>query len=269
MSIRSISVAALVLAHVTAVRASAAPAKQPAAVNVAKPLEANASKLEKTSTSDKRHIVGILEVRVEGVPKEIAAQFQSNLEKQLDSREYWLAPRSRMMQMLANSRRWTEGCVVGKCLGEVRTQTGAEIVLLASITGADSSFGYVVTLVRTDTGSMLSQESERCDVCTVDEALSGATLAAVNLLTDVPETLPDEKAQARAALTKLADTRARELARTKRTHRRIAIATVLTGLAIAGAGSAIYFVKDKPPWALATAAGGAGLMVGGMFAINF
>ncbi len=268
MSIRAICISALLLVHATAVHASPAPS-QPAAVTVAKQGEAKAAKLENTQSGDKRHIVGILDVRVEGVPKEIAAQFQSDLEKQLNSRDYWLAPRARMMQMLANSSRWTEGCVVGKCLNEVRVQTGAELVLLASITGSDSSFGYVVTLVRTDTGRMLSQESERCDVCTVNEALAGATLAAVNLLTNVPETLPDEEAQIQARIAKLSGAHTRELAATKRTHKRIAVASALVGLAIAGAGSALYFLEDKPPWALATAAGGAGLMVGGMFAINF
>ena len=63
--------------------------------------------------------------------------------------------------------KWTEGCVVGACLSEVRAQTGAELVLLAALTGSGTSFGYVVTLVRTDTGRVLAQESDRCDVCTV------------------------------------------------------------------------------------------------------
>ena len=50
--------------------------------------------------------------------------------------------------MMANSTKWTEGCVVGACLREVETQTGADLVLLAALTGAGTSFGYVVTLVR-------------------------------------------------------------------------------------------------------------------------
>ena len=63
-----------------------------------------------------------------------------------------------MHEMMANSTKWTEGCVVGSCLHEVKTQTGAELVLLAALTGSGTSFGYVVTLVRTDTGRMLAQD---------------------------------------------------------------------------------------------------------------
>jgi hypothetical protein len=265
VSIRAICLLAFVVAHVRAAHAGPTPNKQPAVVV---PKSSDAEKMERVS-GDRRRIVGILEVRVDGVPKEIAAQFQQNLEKQLNSSEYWLAPRTRMMQLLANSSKWTDGCVVGKCLTEVKTQTGAELVLIASITGSDSSFGYVVTLVRTDTGAMLSQESDRCDVCTVNEALTSATLAAVKLLTDVPETLPNAEAEAKATMAQMTSTHEKQLAATKRTHKRIAIVSTLVGLAAAGVGSALYFTQDKPPWALATAAAGGGLMVGGMLSLNF
>ena len=90
---------------------------------------------------DKRRIVGVLDVRVEGVPKEVARQFQNELEKQLDSREYWLAPQQRIREMMANSTKWTEGCLVGLCLSELKAVTGAELVLLASISGSGTSFG--------------------------------------------------------------------------------------------------------------------------------
>src|SRR5262249_1744753 len=133
-------------------------------------------------TGDKRRIVGILDVRVDGVPVEIQRQFQSDLEKHLDSRAYWLAPQERIREMMSNSTKWTEGCVVGSCLSELKTQTGAELVLLAAITGSGTSFGYVVTLVRTDTGRMLAQDASRCEVCTVKEVLASATLAAAKLL---------------------------------------------------------------------------------------
>lgn len=230
---------------------------------------ASAEKTRKAAAGDKRRIVAILDVRVTGVPDQIAAQFQTDLEKQLDSNEYWLAPRARVTELMANSTRWTEGCVVGKCLNEVRVQTGAELVLLAAITGANTSFGYVVSLVRTDTGQIVSQASDRCDVCTVNEALTSATLAALELVTAVPDTLTDETAAANARIARMAATHATTLAKSKRRHRAVAIGTVLTGIVIAGIGSALYYVADRPTYALATAAAGGGLMVGGVLALNF
>jgi len=218
---------------------------------------------------EKRRIIGVLDVRVEGVPPEIQRQFQSDLEKQLDSNEYWLAPEQRMRELMANSTRWTEGCVVGTCLSEVKTQTGADVVLLASITGAGTSFGYVVTLMRTDTGRMLAQDASRCDVCTVNEVLTSATLAAVKLLTSVPDKLPDEAAEASAALDLATSKLHAENAGTRRHHRRLGIALTLAGVIAAGAGMTLYLAFDRAPGALAGAGAGAGLALGGVVALTF
>jgi hypothetical protein len=266
VTVRALCILTFVLAHARG--GWAGPTSNKPAPPTAKAADKPVPKMDRVA-GDRRRIVGILDVRVEGVPKEIAAQFQSELERQLDSREYWLATTSSVLQMMANSTRWTEGCVVGSCLAEVRTQTGAEIVLLATITGADNTFGYVVTLVRTDNGRWLSQEAERCDVCTVNEVLTSATLAAVNLLTAVPDVLPDEAAITSATIARIASTHAKALNTTKRRHRRIAIGTVLTGLLVAGVGSALFFIDDRPPYAIATAAAGGGLLVAGMFSLNF
>lgn len=225
--------------------------------------------LATTAAAENRRIVGILDVRVEGVPKEIAEKFQSSLEAQLDSKAYWLAPMSRMNTMMESSTTWTRGCIVGSCLREVRTMTGAELVLLAALTGSGTSFGYVVTLVRTDTGRMLAQQSERCDVCTINEALTGATLAAVKLLTAVPDKLPDDAAEQRAAV-ELATGKVRdEKAALHRHHKKTATIVTLTGIAVAAVGATLYFTQDRASYGLATAAGGAGVAVGGVIALTF
>jgi hypothetical protein len=218
---------------------------------------------------DKRRIVGILDVRVEGVPKETQRQFELDLEKQLDSNEYWLAPRERMREMLASSTKWTEGCLVGLCLNEVKTQTGAELVLLAAITGAGTSFGYVVTLVRTDTGRMLAQEASRCEVCTVSEVLTSATLAAVKLLIAVPDKLPDEAGEASAALDVATQTLRAEHTATKSHYRTLAIALTLVGIVAAGTGMTFYLAAERPAAAVAAAGVGAGIALGGVVALTF
>lgn len=225
--------------------------------------------LASTASAEKRRIVGILDVRVEGVPKEIAEKFQSSLEAQLDSNAYWLAPMARMNTMMESSTTWTHGCVVGSCLREVRTMTGADLVLLAALTGSGTSFGYVVTLVRTDTGRMLAQESQRCDVCTVNEALTGATLAAVKLLTAVPERLPDEAAEQRAAVELAAAKVRNEKTAMHKRHKKAATIVTLAGVAVAAVGATLYFTQDHASYGLATAAGGAGVAVGGVIALTF
>jgi hypothetical protein len=218
---------------------------------------------------DRRRIVGILDVRVDGVPKEIADRFESSLEEELDSNAYWLASRARMHEMMESSTKWSEGCIVGTCLSEVRTQTGADLVLLAALNGSGTSFGYVVTLVRTDTGRMLAQESQRCDVCTVNEALTGATSAAVKLLVAVPEKLPDEEAAHRHALELVADKGKEDTAVAKHHHRKTATLVTLAGIAVAAIGATLYYTQDHADYGLATAAGGVGLAVGGGIALTF
>jgi hypothetical protein len=217
-------------------------------------------------TSSQR-IVGVLDVRVDGVPPEIAAQFQQQLEAQVDPKHFWLAPRSRMHEMMTNSTKWTEGCVVGACLGEVKRQTNADLVLLVALNGSGTSFGYVVTLVRTDTGTVLAQESERCDVCTVSEALTKATLATVKILDAAPDQLPDDKAaeiEKTQALMAKFDSRQRHLE-----HHPKAVATgiLLTGLAVAAGGAGLYYANHNA--GIATAAVGGGLALGGIFALTF
>jgi hypothetical protein len=219
-----------------------------------------------------RRIVGVLEVKVDGVSPEIASQFQQGLEAQLDSKHYWLAPRARMRELMANSTRWTEGCVVGECLHEVRTQTRADLVLLAALTGSGTSFGYVVTLVRTDTGRVLAQEQERCDVCTVSEALSAATLATIKILSAVPDHLPDDSVEQRAALdlaTRPLENRLAKLASDDHRHTTLGIALTLVGLAAAAAGSAAYVMNNHTSVGVATAAAGAGLATGGVVTLTF
>jgi hypothetical protein len=172
-----------------------------------------------------------------------------------------------MHEMMSNSTKWTEGCVIGSCLGEVRRQTQAELVLLAALTGSGTSFGYVVTLVRTDNGRVLAQESERCDVCSVSEAVKNATQATVKILNAVPDTLPDEnKAQADqlAAVSQKAD---KDVAEAKHHPHAVATGILITGLAIAAGGAGVYFANKDA--GIGMAAAGGGLAFGGVLALTF
>lgn len=219
--------------------------------------------------TDKRRIIGILDVRIDGAPPEVGAQFQRDLEAQVDIKHYFLAPRIRMHDLMANSTKWTEGCVVGACLKDVKSQTNADVVLLAALTGSGTSFGWVVTLVRTDTGNVLGQKTERCDVCTVSEALSAATLATVDLLSTIPDVLPDEHPKVVAPPSPTAPLEAK-IHTLESHHRSTGLAFTIAGLVVAAAGTALYFAQTPhPSYGLATAAGGAGLALGGVVVLTF
>jgi len=216
-----------------------------------------------------RRLIGILDVRVEGVPDDVKVEFERGLEEQLENKIYWLSSRAQVRERMKFSTKWTEGCLVGPCLTELRAQTSAELVLLAAFSGSGTSFGHVVTLVRTDTGEVLAQEAGRCEVCTLNEAMTGATLATLRLLSSAPDQLPDEARDQRAALEAALKPVRHELAAERRGTRRAGIALTVLGLAAAGAGIAAYLLDDEPDYALALTAGGAGLTAGGVLVLAF
>lgn len=219
--------------------------------------------------ADGRRIVAVLDVRVDGVPDEAKERFQRGLEDQLDTSHYWLMSRATIKQRMMRSTKWTEGCLVGPCLAEVRAQSGAELVLIAALNGSGTSFGYVVTLVRTDTGRVLQQESDRCDVCTVNEAVTQATLATAGLLNNVPDKLPDDTAT-QAATVDLAVTRAlRDRAQRDRHPAKVATVLTVIGLAAAAGGVAAYLLDDHATYGAALAAGGGALAAGGIVVLTF
>lgn len=216
--------------------------------------------------ADKR-IVGILDVR--GPTPESAAAFAADLERQITAKDYWLASRTKMRERLRNSTEWADGCVAGPCLSEVRVQTQAELVLLATLTGSGTTFGYVVTLVRTDTGTVVSQASERCDVCTQQEAQTAATLKVIQLLNNIPTQLPDPAGDAGAATDVAVGRLERELEQARKTPRRIGVGLTVIGLVAAGVGTLLYVANDRPTAMLATATVGAGMLASGVVVLTF
>jgi len=174
-----------------------------------------------------------------------------------------------MRRLLLPSTKWTDGCLVGRCLAAIRT-SGAELVLLVALSGSGTSFGYVVTLIRTDTGHVIDQESDRCDVCRVNEVIRGATLAAVDLLNKAPDQLPDEAAEQAAKVDRAITPLQGEIAERDHHANRIGIALVAIGLVGAITGGALYLVDDsRPSYALATATGGLAMATGGVVVLTF
>ena len=224
-----------------------------------------------------RRIVGILDIV--GPASDVSAAFENGLEQKLDRKRYWLVPRSKMTERLRNSTKWTPGCLAGPCLKEVKVQTNADVALLAALDGTGTSFGYVVTLMRTDTGSVLSQASDRCDVCTLTEAMSNATVATIRLLEAVPDKLPEAAASPVAAIDDSSTAVvAKQLAasRSQRRHaRKIGVSLTVVGVLAAAVGVTAYALQSAddrrsgPNYRLVTAAGGVGLALGGVAVLTF
>lgn len=207
-----------------------------------------------------RKIVGILDVRVDGVSPTAAERFESGIEEGLGSTEYWVATRKRMREILAGSG-WSEGCSFGPCLVEVRKQTGADLVVDAYFQGTGSSYRFVVTLVDTSTGAVTAQVADHCDVCTLTEALDSAALATIGLVHGAEgEVAP---AHVAVMVPRAAPSPARPLRRT---------ALLLVGAAAIAGGTAAYLIhtgNDKVGYAAGGAAGGLGVAGIAVLAISF
>ncbi|HEY1551997.1 MAG TPA: hypothetical protein VGG28_29425 [Kofleriaceae bacterium] len=218
------------------------------------------------AANDPRMIIAVLDVRIDGTPPDVGTQFQKALDAQVDPKHFFVARRSQIHEIMASSTRWTDGCDVGPCLQELRNRTRASIALLASLTGSGTSFAWVITLARTDSGNVVAQRAERCDVCTVDEALRNATRAAVDLLSAVPEPLPDEHpAPARD------DTQPLEAKLAAMHHARsvTGIGLLVAGVAAAAAGTAVYYAENHSNVGLGVGGIGAGLLVGSLVTFTF
>ncbi len=245
---------------------SAGPGEHPAA---AAPAPDGTGTGGRPGPADRRRTVSLLDVRIEGLPEDVKDSFRHQLEEQIDTKRYWLADREYMRRLLLPSTKWTDGCLVGHCLTAIRT-SGAELVLLAALSGSGTSFGYVVTLIRTDTGQVIDQESDRCDVCRVNEVIRGATLAAVDLLTKAPDQLADEAAEQAARVDRAIRPLQGELVERDHHATRIGIALLAIGLVGAVTGGALYLVDDsRPSYALATATGGLAMATGGVVVLTF
>lgn len=183
--------------------------------------------------ADAPPVVGLLEVRGDGVEDVVVERFAAAVEDGLAGADaYTPAPRSRMVEMLAQST-WSTACLVGPCLTEVRNQTGAVLVVTAGIAGSGQSYRYTITVVETEHGAVVGQVSEACPACTLEDLAAQATIDTIEVIASVPP--PD----ALPAEAEPAPVRGRRHARTLRRT-----AVVFGGLAVLGAAAAFYF-HDK------------------------
>jgi hypothetical protein len=126
--------------------------------------------------------IGVLEVRTYGVSEAAGEKFEQSVEETLADVGFRVV-RSGTVQEKLREGDYVPGCTFGPCMREVNRLTGLRRVLVARVQGVGQSYSVVVSLVETDTGQLVSQVAQSCPVCTVEEAISTATLAVVELIT--------------------------------------------------------------------------------------
>ncbi len=185
-------------------------------------------------------IVGLLDVRGDGVPDVVLARFAEAIEDGLASGE-GLQPATleRMQQMLEDSS-WSTACTAGPCLAEVRAQTHADLVVTAGLIATGQSYRFTITLLDATSGEVLTQVDEACPACTVDDVASQATMATMGLLNlgDTGGT-PEPRS---VALDPRVTVLERRVAGHARSLRRTGMLVV--GVALLAAGAGLYFLEN-------------------------
>ncbi|MCX5746836.1 MAG: hypothetical protein NT062_30555 [Proteobacteria bacterium] len=105
-------------------------------------------------------------------------------------------------------------------------------------------------------------------MCTLNEVMTNATLATIQLINAVPDQLPDDEAERHAAVSLAVVPLQRDLAQVRHTAKRTGLALAIGGLVVGGLGAALYLTTDKP-YALAVSGVGGGLLAGGVTILAF
>ena len=197
---------------------------------------------------DTGEVIGLLDVRIEGLSADASAAFTEKIEQSLEISGLKVAPLERLRQYLAGTP-WNLGCYFGTCLMELHRQTGVATVIEVALATSGPSYHYVITLLDAKTGQPRSQTSGVCDVCTTDEAFGEASLAVVGLVNGVSD-LPSDDAPPKS----VAHRDHRPAVRTRW------LAGSLLGLAAAAAAGSWYFFREDRDTLGGASAGAAGAL---------
>jgi hypothetical protein len=206
-------------------------------------------------------VIGLLDVRVEGLNPAAAEIFTSKIEEALEISGLKVASSERLRQYLAGTP-WNAACLFGDCLRELRLRAAVATVIEVALATSGPSYQYVITLIDTESGQTINQLTGKCDVCTTEETFSQAALAVVELVNGVGDAAPTAKPI-------VIDHRPVQAAHAmaRRRTRWLGLGLVATAF-VAGVGS-WYWSRDGRDNLAAGAAGGAGALgVAGLTSIG-
>jgi hypothetical protein len=208
-------------------------------------------------------VVGILSLEADGVSPTAAEKLEAGIEEGIagtSSDEHpRVATRQRLTEMLAHSK-FDPGCRFGPCLEEIYKNTKVRMVLVGRIASSGPSYNFLVSLMDTRSGLLMSQVTTRCAVCTLDEAIASATLATIELITRAENGDEDPEAGAATAVTPaVAELAAlqKQTASRRRSIRRTGLFFLSAALLAAGAGAYFAATDDLDVGYPLLAAGGA------------
>lgn len=203
--------------------------------------------------------VGILSIETRGVSKLVAGQFEREVEEALSNGGLRSVDRETLRERLSSSD-YIEGCTFGPCLSVLRTSLGVPLALVARLDRVGSSYNVVITIIDTKTGMFTSQVAQPCEVCTIEEAISTATVAMIALINGTGGAEVSEFSSSAASTTDLRSYRKSKPI--KNTIRRTGL--IFLGAGILGGGLAGYFwKKDNDTGMLLSGAGGAAFITSG------
>lgn len=213
------------------------------------------------ATVDTDEVVGLLDVRVEGLSPAAAQAFTEKIEQSLEISGLKVASQERLRTYLAGTP-WNTSCFFGACLTELERQTGVATVIEVALATSGPSYHYVITLLDARTGQPRAQVASKCDVCTTDEAFGEAALAVVALVNGLGDPSPQLDVPVAD------DGRARRV-RSSARRRTAWISGVLLGAAaVAGFGSWYFFREDRDTLGGASAGAAGALGVAGVMTLS-
>ena len=128
--------------------------------------------------------IGVLHIETIGVSAVAVQKFETSLEEGLaGATDFTLTRRHELAKKMSGSA-YPSGCLFGPCLKAIYRHSRVGLVLVARIAVIGPSYNFIITLLNTRTGNSTAQVTPGCDVCTLDEAISTATLAVIELMTD-------------------------------------------------------------------------------------
>jgi hypothetical protein len=211
------------------------------------------------SPADTEDVIGLLDVRVDGLSPAATEAFTAKIEQSLEISGLKVASRERLRQYLAGTP-WNSSCFFGACLGELERQTGVATVIEVALATSGPSYHYVITLLDAKTGQPKSQVAAKCDVCTTDEAFGEAALAVVGLVNGLGDTSTPLVAP---VVPRRADAH-------RGARRRTAWlgGALLGAAALAGAGTWYFFREDRDTLGGASAGAAGALGVAGLVTLG-
>jgi hypothetical protein len=207
-------------------------------------------------------LIGVLRIDASGVSDTAEQRFEQGVVDGLTGAGFRVMDRTSFQRALAGSAGYVGGCTFGPCLRAVQETTGVDTVLVARIEGVGRTYGFVVSLLDTRTGRLSAQVAQRCPVCTVEDAITTATLSAVELVLG-------EGGAASASPVRIAPPdRAASRVAVARSLRRFGWTGLVLGLGAAAVGG-VALARDEPTWGAGLIGAGAALATGGAVMIGF